>query len=143
MIEHLQPSPPAAHLERDVDCRVVGLGTEDADLVFAALASDTRRTIFAAVCEAPGTPSTLADRTGTSLQNSLYHLRRLEAAGLVEIVHTRYSPKGREMDVYAPTNAPLAVVMGTESRLGEIGEHLQDETDAEGDGLDANDRRLP
>lgn len=127
MIEHLQPPFPEATTEGAEGCRVVGLDTDDADLVFSALASETRRSIFAEVCQGPGTPTNLADRAGTSLQNSLYHLDKLEVAGLVEVVYTRYSPKGRYMDVYAPTSEPLAIVMGDESDLGELEDGLTDQ----------------
>jgi len=49
----------------------------------------------------------------SSLQNVGYHLSRLEDAGLVTVVGTRYSEKGVEMDGYAPTVG--AIVIGEPS----------------------------
>jgi hypothetical protein len=65
--------------------------------------------------EEPDTPSGLASRVDTSLQNVQYHLGKLKNAGLVSVVDTVYSEKGREMSVYAPSDRPLVVFAGRES----------------------------
>lgn len=54
----------------------------------------------------------MADRVGTSLQNAAYHLDRLLDAGLVTVIETWYSAKGKEMDVYAPATEPLVLFVG-------------------------------
>lgn len=94
--------------------RVIGLDSDEAD-VLSALSSDTARRVLAALHEEPTNPAALSDRIGTSLQNAQYHLRRLEDAALVEVIDTVYSEKGREMKVYAPADRPLVVVAGGES----------------------------
>jgi DNA-binding transcriptional ArsR family regulator len=91
----------------DTDPRVLGL--DEAAEVFGALSSGTARDLLASLHESPAAPSELAASLGTSIQNVGYHLDRLEAVGLVEVVGSRYSEKGAEMDVYAPTGSPLLI----------------------------------
>ena len=96
--------------------RVLALDGTDVDEVFEALASGTRRRMLEELYEDPATPSQLAELTDTSLQNVHYHLEKLGEVDLVEPVGTRYSEKGAEMSVYAPTSDPLVVVEGEEDR---------------------------
>ncbi|WP_433633269.1 ArsR/SmtB family transcription factor [Halomicrococcus sp. NG-SE-24] len=100
----------------DRDPRVVGVDSEDADDLMAALSSDTSRKVLAALYEEPASPAALADRVDTSLQNVQYHLGKLEDGDLVEVVDTVYSEKGREMDVYGPAAEPLVLFAGNEER---------------------------
>lgn len=58
----------------DGDLRVVGLGSEEADELIAALSSSTARRILAALHEDPAPPGELADPVDTSLRNAQYHL---------------------------------------------------------------------
>ena len=99
--------PSNAPTDVDTDPRVLGL--EAAGEVFGALTSETARDLLARLHDSPAPPSELAAALGTSVQNVGYHLDRLDAAGLVEVVGSRYSEKGAEMDVYAPTGTPLVV----------------------------------
>lgn len=84
----------------------------DSDEILDALSSDTARKVLAALHEEPAPASDLAERVETSLQNVNHHLAQLQSAGLIDNVDTWYSTKGREMDVYAPTNQPLVMVAG-------------------------------
>ncbi|MXR41684.1 helix-turn-helix domain-containing protein [Halobaculum sp. WSA2] len=104
----------------DRDPRVIGVDGDDADDVLAALSSDTARAILSALHDSPGPASDVSDRVDTSLQNTQYHLKRLRDAGVVEVVDTAYSQKGREMDVYAPADGPLVLVAGPESEASGI-----------------------
>jgi DNA-binding transcriptional ArsR family regulator len=101
------------------DPRVVELEGEDADAVFGALSSATARRIVAYLHEEPRTQSDLAEAVDTSVQNVRYHLDKLEAAGLVEVVDTWYSSRGNEMKVYAPADGAL-IVSGDESRASRL-----------------------
>lgn len=92
--------------------RVVGVDSTDAEEVLGALQSNTARTVLSALHDDPGTPSAVADRTGLSLQTVQYHLERLVDADLAEVAGTDTSPKGREMDVYAPAGRPVVVFAG-------------------------------
>lgn len=100
--------------------RVVGLDSDDADDLLAALSSTTARELFAALHNSPSTASELSDRVGTSLQNTQYHLEKLSEAGLITVVDTAYSEKGREMDVYAPTDKPLVFYAGADDQQGTV-----------------------
>ena len=84
----------------------------DSDEILDALSSDTARKVLTALHEEPAPASDLAERVDTSLQNVNHHLAQLQSAGLIDNVDTWYSTKGREMDVYAPTNQPLVMVAG-------------------------------
>lgn len=109
----LLPSKPDVK-QTESDPEVVGL--EDESEVFTTLRSETARTILTELYNEPSTVSEVADRTETSIQNAQYHVEKLHDTGLVEIVDTGYSSKGKKMNIYAPTGAPLTVVIGdTES----------------------------
>lgn len=99
--------------------RVLAMTDRDADAVLDALSSDTGRETFRTLFEAPATPSEIADRVDTSLQNVHYHLSNLEAAGLIEPIDTVYSGRGYEMTVYGPASDPL-VFVGNGTRLPRI-----------------------
>ena len=99
----------------DAEPRVIDVDSEDADDVLSALSAETARKLLSALTEEPAPPGELADRVDTSLQNAQYHLKKLEAAGAVEVVDTAYSEKGREMDVYAPANQPLVICAGDQN----------------------------
>jgi len=109
----LLPSRPDTSAE-EADPRVIGLDSEDADDLLSALSSDTAREVLATLHDEPDTPANVADRVDTSLQNVQYHLGNLEDAGLIEVVDTVYSEKGREMNRYAPADRPLVVFAGRE-----------------------------
>jgi len=94
----------------DEQLRVLDVEGEETDDVLDALGPETRREVYRTLFESPATPSELADRVDTSVQNLHYHLATLEEAGLVAAVDTRYSEKGNEMTVYAPATDPLVLV---------------------------------
>lgn len=109
----LLPSRPDTPAD-EADPRVIGLDSEDADDLLSALSSDTAREVLATLHDEPDTPANVADRVDTSLQNAQYHLGNLEEAGLIEVIDTVYSEKGREMNRYAPADRPLVVFAGRE-----------------------------
>lgn len=111
----LLPSEPDTSAASDADPRVVGLDDDEAGEVLAALSSETARELLAALHDDPDSASGVADRVDTSLQNAQYHLGRMRDAGLVEVIDTVYSEKGREMKVYAPADRPLVMFAGGES----------------------------
>ncbi len=102
----------------DSDPRVIGLDSEEADDVLDAMSSETARRLLSSLHESPATPSELADRIDTSIQNVQYHLENLEDAGAIEVADNVYSEKGREMSVYAPADEPLVVVAGDDDTGG-------------------------
>ena len=112
----LLPSTPDTSAADEPDPRVIGLDSDDASDLLAALSAGTARDLLAALHDEPATPSALAQRVDTSLQNAQYHLRKLEDADLIEVIDTCYSAKGREMSVYAPADRPLVVFAGREEQ---------------------------
>ncbi|POG54964.1 ArsR/SmtB family transcription factor [Haloferax marisrubri] len=115
----LLPSTPDTSAADESSPRVIGLDDDEASDLLSALSSETARRVLAALHEQPTNAADLAERVDTSLQNVQYHLRKLDDAGLVEVVDTVYSEKGREMKVYAPADRPLVVVAaGEETRTG-------------------------
>ncbi len=108
----LLPSSPDTSAAADAEPRVIGLDSDDADDLIGVLSSSTAREVLTALHDEPATPSQLADAVDTSLQNTQYHLEKLEDADIIEVVDTAYSAKGREMKVYAPADQPLVVFAG-------------------------------
>lgn len=94
--------------------KVLWLDDDEADTLIGSLSSQTARSIVTAVHEEPRTASELADAVDTSLQNARHHLSNLQEAGLVKVSETRYSVKGREMNVYGPVDDSLVVCVGRE-----------------------------
>jgi len=101
---------------QDGSFRVLDIDDAEADAVFDALSSQTTRRVLAVLHRTPSTPSELADQTDTSVQNAMYHLDKLEDVGLVRVAETQYSSRGKEMRVYAPSEHPAVVFLGTDDR---------------------------
>lgn len=101
--------------ERPADPDLVGLDDDTADQIFDALAAETSRAILSACYERPRTASDLADELDTSIQNTSYHLDKLEAAELLAPVETRYGTNGRELTAYGPTREAIVLVAGDSS----------------------------
>ena len=112
----LLPSKPDASPPDDAGPRVIGVDSDDADDVLSALSSDTARELLSELHDDPAPPSELAESVDTSVQNVKYHLDKLESAGAIEVVDTAYSEKGREMDVYAPSDQPLVIFAGNDDK---------------------------
>lgn len=114
MADLLPSSPDSSVGDGGDDPRVIGVDSDDAEALLSALQSETAREILAALYDEPGTPSGLAERADTSIQNVRYHLEKLVDADLVEVADTIYSEKGREMKVYAPVSGPLVLLAGND-----------------------------
>ncbi|MFB6222167.1 MAG: ArsR/SmtB family transcription factor [Haloarcula sp.] len=90
--------------------RVLNIDDGETDDVLDALSSDTGRLLLRSLYERPGTPSEIAARCDTSVQNIHYHITNMEEAGLIEQIDTIYSEKGNEMTVYGPASDPIVLV---------------------------------
>lgn len=110
----LLPSDTQPSQQRDGDLRVLWLDDDESEQLINSLSSETARSLVTALHEAPATASELSESVDTSLQNVRHHLTNLQDAGLVQVTDTRYSVKGREMNVYAPTDDSLVVCVGRE-----------------------------
>ncbi|WP_211609165.1 ArsR/SmtB family transcription factor [Halogranum amylolyticum] len=98
------------------EIQILGIDEDETADVFDALSSDTARHILSSIYDEPAPPSELATRLDLSVQNVSYHLDRLHDIGLVQVADTRYSEKGKEMNVYAPADNPVVMFVGTEKR---------------------------
>ncbi|WP_224449900.1 ArsR/SmtB family transcription factor [Haloprofundus salilacus] len=105
--------------------RVLWLDDDDAEQLISSLSSENARSILTELYERDATASELSDAVDTSLQNVRHHLGNLQDAGLVEIVGTEYSVKGREMNVYAPADGPLVVCAGQEDDRASVLDSLR------------------
>jgi DNA-binding transcriptional ArsR family regulator len=110
-MNRLLPRKPAVE-RQDQEPQVVSLDDQGTESVFSVLSTTMARAVLTELYGRPSTPSEVAERVDTSIQNVTYHLDNLVEAGLVEVVDQWYSEKGREMDVYAPANDPLVLVAG-------------------------------
>ena len=108
------PSEERVETGDDGDVRVLWLDDEDADQLIGSLSSETARAVLTELHHGPATASELSEDVDTSLQNVRHHLNSLQEAELVQVADTRYSVKGREMNVYAPTDDSLVVCVGRE-----------------------------
>ena len=116
----LLPSAPDTSAVEDADPRVVGVDSDDAADLLGALSSETARGLLAALHDDPANAAKLAEEVDTTIQNAQYHLGKLEEAGVIEVIDTVYSEKGREMRVYAPSDRPLVVVAGNDEETGTL-----------------------
>ncbi|WP_255150684.1 ArsR/SmtB family transcription factor [Halorarius halobius] len=113
-MSELLPSQSEASPEQNGELQALWLDSDDAGELLSSLSSDTARNILTALHDEPQTASEVADGVDTSLQNARHHLGNLQEAGLVRVAETRYSSKGREMNVYAPSEDPMVVFVGNE-----------------------------
>lgn len=112
----LLPTGTSASSEQNGEPRTLWLNSDDTGDLLSSLSSDTARAILTALHEEPQTASEVATRVDTSVQNARHHLSKLEQVGAIRVADTRYSEKGREMSVYAPSEEPLVVFVGREER---------------------------
>ncbi|MFC4356347.1 ArsR/SmtB family transcription factor [Halobium salinum] len=115
----------AAAPDADGDLRVLWLDDEESERLISSLSSDTARSVLTALHERPATASELSEEVDTSLQNVRHHVNNLTDAGLVRVADTRYSVKGREMNVYAPSDDPMVVCVGREDDRGDFLDSLK------------------
>lgn len=113
-MSRLFPSRDAV-IERDGEPAVLYADSEQAAQVCAALSSDTALEIFRLVSDRPLATSEVADELDLSVQNTGYHLGKLQDAQLVEVVDTCYSEKGAEIKLYGVTSDPKVLVLGAEA----------------------------
>ncbi|MGM0591570.1 MAG: ArsR/SmtB family transcription factor [Halobacteriota archaeon] len=116
--------PPSETDPIDDDVRVLWLDDEDTESLIKSLSSDTARTILTALHDEDATASELSESVDTSVQNVKHHVANLREAGLVRVSGARYSVKGREMNVYAPTAESLVVCIGREDDTDDLLETL-------------------
>ncbi|TAJ44733.1 ArsR/SmtB family transcription factor [Methanofollis fontis] len=88
-------------------------GDERAQRIAKAMSSQTANDILAALRDGPLSAAEIADRLSIPLTTLKYHVENLADAGIIEVVRTRWSAKGREVKVYGITGRLLIVAPAT------------------------------
>ncbi len=86
------------------DIVVIQPGDEQAQKIARAMASQTANAVIQAFGGGPLTSSEVARRMKIPITTASYHIENLLAAGLLEVMETRWSEKGREVKVYGLAN---------------------------------------
>jgi DNA-binding transcriptional ArsR family regulator len=84
-------------------------GDERAQKIARAMASQTANAIIQAFSSGPLTSSEVARQMKIPITTATYHIENLLEAGLLEVVDTRWSEKGREVKVYGLTEQVLII----------------------------------
>lgn len=79
---------------------VVEQGSNQAQQIAKAMSSSTSADIFNQLSLGPMSATALAEKTGVPLTTVKYHLENLLSAGLIEILNTKWSVKGRQIKIY-------------------------------------------
>ncbi|MDD3621407.1 MAG: helix-turn-helix domain-containing protein [Methanofollis sp.] len=84
-------------------------GDEQAKKIAKAMASQTANDILGSLKDGPKSATEMADALSIPITTLKYHVENLAEAGLIEIVKTKWSSKGREVKVYGLTDRLLIV----------------------------------
>lgn len=103
---------PEITIDRDEDPRLLCLDDEHTEEVLRRLSSETSQAVFHAVSHEPLSTQDVADELDMSIQNAMYHLKNLEEAGLITVLDTHYSERGREVEIYGPLEQPILLFLG-------------------------------
>lgn len=86
---------------------ILAPGDERSKKIGKALASPVAGDILHALEKGPATAGDLSSSLGMPLGTVKYHIENLLDAGLIEVRHTKYSVKGRQVKVYGLRNQLL------------------------------------
>jgi DNA-binding transcriptional ArsR family regulator len=84
-------------------------GDERAQKIGKAMSSQTANDILTLLGDGAKSLTDITERLGIPLTTSKYHIENLLDAGLVFVVETKYSVKGREIKLYSLTNQLVIV----------------------------------
>ena len=98
---------------------VIQPGDERAQKIARAMASQTANAVIQTFGDGPLTSSEVARAMGIPITTATYHIENLLDAGLLEVMETRWSEKGREVKVYGLTNQVL-IIAPPVSDLGSV-----------------------
>jgi len=91
------------------DVVVIQPGDERAQKIARAMASQTANAVIQAFGGGPLTSSQVARQMKIPITTASYHIENLLDVGLLEVMETRWSEKGREVKVYGLTNQVLII----------------------------------
>ena len=84
-------------------------GGEQAQKIAKAMGSQTAGDILQLLNTGPKTSTEVTDQLGIPMGTAKYHIENLLDAGLIEVIKTKYSVKGREVKVYGLRDQLLIV----------------------------------
>jgi len=87
-------------------------GAEQAQKIAKAMGSQTAGDILRLLRTGPKTSSEVTEELKIPMGTAKYHIENLLAAGIIEVIRTRYSVKGREVKVYGLKDQVLIVTPG-------------------------------
>ena len=98
------------------DLRFLNISDSQAEDIGEVISSDGSRQILEYIYTEPASSSEVADELNISIQNASYHLKKLLEAELIQVAGTKYSEKGAEMNIYAPSESPIVLFVGNNNR---------------------------
>ncbi len=84
-------------------------GDERAQKIAKAMSSQMASDILQLLAESPQSLTGITERLAIPLTTAKYHTENLLDAGLIQVLETKYSVKGREIKIYSLTNQLLIV----------------------------------
>lgn len=87
-------------------------GDDRAKLIAKAMASQTASNILGVLRNSEYTSSEIADSLSLPITTVSYHIDNLVKADIIEVVRTRWSPKGRQVKIYGIRDQVVIVAPG-------------------------------
>jgi DNA-binding transcriptional ArsR family regulator len=94
------------------DIVVLKPGDDRAHLIAKTLASKTANEILTVLKDGEYSSSEIAERLSIPITTASYHIDNLTKAEIIEVVRTRWSPKGREVKIYGVRDQLVIVAPG-------------------------------
>lgn len=88
---------------------ILPLNDGTAKRISLALANETSRKVLEALAEESLSAGQISEKLGVPLTTLHYNIENLIEVGLIKVERTRYSEKGREVKVYAPTRKYIVI----------------------------------
>lgn len=87
-------------------------GDDRAKMIAKAMASKTANDILGILKNSEYTSSEIANTLSIPITTATYHIENLIKAEMIEVVRTRWSPKGREVKIYSVKDQLVIVAPG-------------------------------
>jgi DNA-binding transcriptional ArsR family regulator len=87
-------------------------GDDRAKMIAKAMASQTANDILGILKNSEYTSSEIANTLSIPITTATYHIENLIKAEMIEVVRTRWSPKGREVKIYSVRDQLVIVAPG-------------------------------
>jgi DNA-binding transcriptional ArsR family regulator len=92
---------------------VIEPGDDRAKKIARAMASQTASDVLGVLRNGEHTSSEIADALALPITTVAYHIENLTEAGMIEVMKTRWSSKGREVKIYGVADQLVIMAPGT------------------------------